>query len=199
MTTKGKTDKSKTSKRTVEVGKVYSCKVAGSYVPVRIDKPAGKGRYQGMCMTDGKPVKVCAGDIRGDGQTCKDWHVSRQPAAKETAVQTTEAAESQKASPVDDKKNRQSKADKPAQSKPNATKSDRKPSGLDAAAQVLAEVGEPLDTKTMGERMLAKGLWKTSGKTPAATIYAAIIREIATKGSASRFRKTERGKFTLAK
>jgi len=72
-------------------------------------------------------------------------------------------------------------------------------SGLDAAAQVLAEAGEPLNTKTMVERMLAKGLWKTSGKTPAATIYAAIIRECAVKGDKSRFRKTERGKFELVK
>ena len=64
---------------------------------------------------------------------------------------------------------------------------------------MLADAGEPLNTKTMVERMLAKGLWKTGGKTPAATIYAAIIREIAAKGSKSRFRKTDRGKFTLAK
>jgi hypothetical protein len=76
---------------------------------------------------------------------------------------------------------------------------DGKMSGLDAAAQVLAEAGEPLDAKTMVERMLEKGLWATSGKTPAATIYAAIIREIAKKGDASRFRKTDRGKFTVAK
>jgi len=190
MTTKGKMDKSKTSKRTVEVGKVYSCKLAGVYVPVRIDKSAGKGRYQGMSMTDGKPVKVHAKDIRGDGQTCKDWHISRQPAGKETAAQAIETAESQKAKP---------KADKPAQSKPKATKSERKPSGLDAAAAVLAEAGEPLNTKDMVARMLEVGLWKTKGKTPAATIYAAIIREIAVKGSASRFRKTERGKFELVK
>lgn len=47
--------------------------------------------------------------------------------------------------------------------------------------------------------MLAKGLWRTSRKTPAATIYAAIIREIATKASKARFRKVERGKFELAK
>jgi len=46
--------------------------------------------------------------------------------------------------------------------------------------------------------MLAKGLWHTNGKTPAATIYAAIIREIASKGNASRFRKVARGKFELA-
>lgn len=66
---------------------------------------------------------------------------------------------------------------------------------LDAAAQVLAEAGEPLNTKQIVERMLAKGLWKTGGKTPAATIYAAIIREIAAKGGEARFRKTSRGMF----
>ena len=42
---------------------------------------------------------------------------------------------------------------------------------------------------------LAKGLWQTSGKTPAATLYAAIIREIANKGDKARFRKTDRGLF----
>ena len=76
---------------------------------------------------------------------------------------------------------------------------ERKAGGLDAAAQVLADAGEPLNTKDMVDRMLAKGLWSTGGKTPAATIYAAILRECATKGDQSRFRKTERGKFELAK
>ncbi len=75
----------------------------------------------------------------------------------------------------------------------------KRPSGLDAAAKVLAEAGGPLNAKEMVERMLAKGLWQTNGKTPHATIYAAIIRHIATKGDASRFRKVERGKFELAK
>ena len=50
----------------------------------------------------------------------------------------------------------------------------------------------------MVEKMLSSGLWKTNGKTPAATIYAAIVREISTKGTASRFRKTDRGLFTVA-
>jgi len=206
MTSKGKTDKSKTSKRTVEVGKVYSCKTGGSYVPVRIDKSVGKGRYQGMSMTDGKPVKVSAGDIRGDGQSCKDWHLAHQKATGDDGRKEDQAALESAAkvaskilgTPVGVLPPHKGK-DKPAKSKPKATKSDRKPSGLDAAAQVLAEAGEPLDTKTMVERMLAEGLWKTGGKTPAATIYAAIIREIAVKGANARFRKTERGKFTLAK
>lgn len=75
----------------------------------------------------------------------------------------------------------------------------KRSSGLDAAAQVLAEAGEPLNCRQVVERMLAKGLWKTGGKTPAATIYSALLRHIQKNGSKSRFRKTERGKFDLAR
>lgn len=74
----------------------------------------------------------------------------------------------------------------------------RKPGGLDAAVQVLTEANEPLGCKEMVERMLAQGLWQTDGKTPEATIYAAIIREIAAKGESARFRKADRGRFALA-
>lgn len=69
---------------------------------------------------------------------------------------------------------------------------------LDAAAQVLASAKEPMGTKAMVEAMLAKGMWTTSGKTPHATLYAALIRDIAAKGRASRFRKTARGLFAAA-
>ena len=70
-------------------------------------------------------------------------------------------------------------------------------SGLDAAAKVLAEAGEPLRCKQIVETMLAKGYWTTNGKTPAATIYAAILREIQTKGKDARFKKTDRGLFSV--
>jgi hypothetical protein len=40
-----------------------------------------------------------------------------------------------------------------------------------------------------------KHQWKTGGKTPAATISAAILREITAKGNAARFKKTDRGLF----
>jgi len=75
----------------------------------------------------------------------------------------------------------------------------KRSSGLDAAVAVLAEAGEPLSTGEMVKRMLEKGLWSTGGKTPAATIYSAILREINVKGDQSRFRKTERCRFELAK
>ena len=74
----------------------------------------------------------------------------------------------------------------------------RKPSGLDLAALVLIESKEPLNAKTIAERAIASG-WKTNGKTPHATIYAAIIREIQNKGDASRFEKVDRGQFQLRK
>ncbi len=48
----------------------------------------------------------------------------------------------------------------------------------------------------MIEAMAAKKYWTSpGGKTPAATLYSAILREVNTKGNAARFRKTDRGKF----
>jgi hypothetical protein len=44
--------------------------------------------------------------------------------------------------------------------------------------------------------MAAKGYWTSpGGKTPAATLYSALLREIKVKGAQARFQKTERGKF----
>ena len=71
-------------------------------------------------------------------------------------------------------------------------------SGLDAAAQVLAAAGKPMTTQEMVKAMFDQGLWSSSGKTPAATIYSAIIREIAAKGAAARFVKVDRGRFAAA-
>ena len=75
----------------------------------------------------------------------------------------------------------------------------KRPSGLDAAVKVLSEASEPMSCQQIVERMFAAKLWQTSGKTPAATISAAITREIATKGEVSRFRKVAPGRFTLNK
>jgi len=74
-----------------------------------------------------------------------------------------------------------------------------KMSGLDAAAKILADSGKPMNCADIVEAARTKGLWSTGGKTPAATIYAAIIREIAAKKKEARFIKTERGMFITAK
>lgn len=65
-----------------------------------------------------------------------------------------------------------------------------------AAATVLADAGEPMRTKAIVEAAIERGLWKPGkGKTPHATLYAAMTREIATKGDTARFRKADRGLF----
>jgi hypothetical protein len=90
---------------------------------------------------------------------------------------------------------KQTKAKAPKVATAKAPKADGKMSGLDAAARVLAEAGQPMNAKQMVETMVAKGYWSSSGLTPWATIYASIIREIAAKGDKARFRKTARGMF----
>lgn len=87
---------------------------------------------------------------------------------------------------------------KPAKKPAAPTKADKPMSSLDAAARVLTEAKTPMNAQAMVEAMIAKGYWKTGGKTPQATIYAAIIREIAAKGAKARFKKTARGMFALA-
>lgn len=74
---------------------------------------------------------------------------------------------------------------------------DKPISGLDAAAKVLADAGQPMRARELVNTMIERGLWKSGGKTPWATIYAAMAREIAAKGKASRFRKTDRGLFAF--
>ena len=72
----------------------------------------------------------------------------------------------------------------------------KKLSALDAAAQVLADTGQPMGCKELIESMAQKGYWSSpGGKTPASTLYSGITKEIATKGKESRFKKTDRGRF----
>jgi hypothetical protein len=70
---------------------------------------------------------------------------------------------------------------------------------VDAAILVLHEAGnKPMNVKAIIEAILAKELWSTNGKTPAATLYSSILREIQKKGSEARFKKVDRGQFALA-
>jgi hypothetical protein len=91
---------------------------------------------------------------------------------------------------------------KPAKTKttkPAKTATEKKLSAIDAAAKVLGESKEPMNCGEMIEAMAAQGLWTSpGGKTPAATLYSAILREINVKGKESRFTKTERGRFAAA-
>jgi hypothetical protein len=75
----------------------------------------------------------------------------------------------------------------------------RKPSLMDHAIAVLKKHGTAMNCSEIIKEVLAAGEWKSDGKTPAATLYSAVIREIADRGKDSRFKKVERGQFALAK
>ncbi|MCO6454831.1 MAG: winged helix-turn-helix domain-containing protein [Pirellulaceae bacterium] len=104
------------------------------------------------------------------------------------------ATKSAKAAPA-----KKAGASKPAAKKAKATNGEGKTkrvSAIDAAAQLLAASKEPMGCKELIEAMAAKGLWTSpGGKTPHATLYSAILREINVKGKDARFTKTDRGRF----
>jgi hypothetical protein len=94
------------------------------------------------------------------------------------------------------KRQTKSKSPQPAKA---AAKTTGKLSALDAAARVLEEKKEPMSCPELIEAMAAKGYWKSpGGKTPSATLYSALKREITIKNDKSRFRQSGPGKFTLA-
>ena len=94
-----------------------------------------------------------------------------------------------------------SKSPKKAKSKKTkeAGADNKKLSALDAAAKVLAETGQAMTCAALIEAMAAKGYWTSpGGKTPSATLYSAILKELKTKGANARFKKTGRGLFARA-
>jgi hypothetical protein len=98
------------------------------------------------------------------------------------------------------KKSKPAKAEKGRPPETLSSKaSPKKLSALDAAARVLQETKQAMNCKDLIESMANMGYWNSpAGKTPHSTLYAAILREIGVKGKEARFKKTERGKFTLA-
>jgi hypothetical protein len=82
--------------------------------------------------------------------------------------------------------------------RPNQPVEHKPLSAVEAAAKVLAESGQAMSCKELIAAMAAKGYWSSPrGRTPAATLYSALLRELQTKGEQARFIKTQRGKFSL--
>jgi len=93
------------------------------------------------------------------------------------------------------KKKAPAKPGAPLPAEPGAA-SDKKLSALAAAARVLEEAGQPMSCPELIAQMAAKGYWSSpKGKTPSATLYAALAREIRLKGAAARFVQTGPGRF----
>ena len=158
---------------TLKIGRTYRVAVGRNWTPATITAKLPDGGWEARSVKSGKTLR-----IRSHG--CVEEIA---PAAK-TAKRAIKKA---KASPSCD-------TGKPA------AMSGKTMSLLDAAAQLLAGSKEPMSCQTMVNIALTQGLWapKREGKTPANTLYSAILREIKTKGDDSRFVKVERGKFELA-
>jgi hypothetical protein len=184
-------------KESVKLGSTYACKVSGEIQPVRLNATNPHGGWNGTNVRSGKAVRVKSSQrLRGlwpkktmpivadEGRGAADVGPKGEPATEAAKDATT-------ATSGDTGKRGAKKAKAPKEPKPE------RHSLLNLAAKVLTEAAAPLNCTEMVEKVLATGLWQTSGKTPAATLYSAILREITTKGDASRFRKAERGKFEI--
>jgi hypothetical protein len=176
-------------KNEVKVGGTYLAKVSDKVVPVRIDGENPHGGWDATNEATGKKVHIkSAQRLRGA------VHKSRPLAVVTAAKEAAPTADVGPTAKPDAKVAQEAKGKKPKAAKP---KGERKPGILTLAADVLKDAKAPMDCKTIIEKVLAKGVWQTKGKTPAATLYAAIIREIAAKGKEARFHKTDRGMFEL--
>ncbi len=127
---------------------------------------------------------------------------SATPTAQPSTQPAADASHAASATTGDTKPTKAAQQSKPAKQlrapKPAKEPKPRRTSALDAAAIVLASVNKPLRTVDLIAEMQSRGLWTSpGGKTPEATLYAAMIREINTKGELARFKKVDRGLFEV--
>ena len=162
----------------VKVGGIYTAKASDRLVSVRIDGAHSKQGWNAANTATGKRIHIkSAQRLRGP--------------AKLAAV--PKAVDAKPASVA-----------KPAGAKPGATKPAQSPgkpkrlSALDAAAQVLRKAAKPRASKLLIAAMAEQKLWTSpKGKTPHATLNAAMLSEIGSKGGKSRFKKVGRGPFAF--
>jgi HB1/ASXL restriction endonuclease-like protein with HTH domain len=153
---------------------------------------AGKPEHQQQPEPDAATPtgEAASTETATEGQAAAEATPEATPGAGTTPTAETAQAGEPATQPEAKKRGRAPKA--------KAETGPKKLSAIDAAAKVLAEAGEPMDCQTMIKTMAEKGYWTSpGGKTPAATLYSAILRELQTKGNDSRFKKTERGKFAI--
>jgi hypothetical protein len=210
----------------VKIGGVYIAKVTNRLVQVRIDSESKYGGWNATNLTSGKGIRVKSVQrLRGVADAGTGKRERKTKNGKEVAkVEATSQPVPTSLATVEDTANVQPQivcpncggtevdeegdcakclepkiVEQANNQKPSASKEPKKKrmGGLDAAAKVLEETGVPMNVKEITAVAFTKGYWKPAGRTPSATLAAALMREIAKKGVASRFRRSERGKFVL--
>ena len=172
-------------KNEVKIGGVYRAKVTDKVVSVRIDVENPSGGWDATNLDTNRKVRIkSAQRLRG-----------KVAAARRATSTPTSAVGAKKSA----KATGEAKGSKAATRAKSGDGKAKKVSCLDAAFKVLGESSDPMNCKEMIEAMTTKKYWASpGGKTPHATLYSDILREIQKKGDDARFRKAERGRFTLA-
>jgi hypothetical protein len=183
-------------KAEVKIGGKYYANVTGKKVEIQIDSEKPSGGWNATNLATGKKILVKSAQ-RLHGEVGKG----------KSATKTQSESQAQPPNEADPdivplKPKRSAKNAEGQEPKRSAKKTEgqepKRLSALAAAHKVLCEATEPLNVQQMIEAMTAKGYWTSpGGKTPHATLYSAILRELA-KGEASRFVKTDRGRFVAA-
>jgi hypothetical protein len=205
----------------VQIGATYQVSVTGKLAPVRIVRENPHGGWNGVNVDTKREVRIKSAqrlrkrldaaprarpsERRGVPPTTPD--VDAKVQAAEDAAETAQAAAQDApgaAKPTEASKDAGARAgratgDPGAKGGQPVAEGGKAMSLMDAAVNILSQgTGDPMRCKDIVDLAVKRGLWAPrTGKTPASTLYAAILREIVTKGEASRFVKTERGKFAL--
>jgi hypothetical protein len=186
---------SKMKKADVKIGGKYYANVSGSRCEIRIDAEKPRGGWDATNLATGKKIHVKSaqrlhgevGTRSGRAKVTSEGNVT----VVETEPSTVETIGGEVSTEVAVLK-------KPRKAKSESTDTgEKRLSCVAAALKVLGESSEPMNTQELITAMQTKGYWTSpGGKTPHATLYSAILRDLA-KGDDSKFVKTERGRFTL--
>jgi hypothetical protein len=175
----------------VKIGGEYQARIGKTPFPVRIVSEKASGGWSAINLNNDKKVFISLARLLQEIPAATETTVTTEGnlTVVEVPPATTETIDGTKPKPTRGRK-----------TKTDAENSEGKTSlsQLDAAAKVLGEATEPMTTKQMVEAMTTKGYWTSpGGKTPHATLYSAILRELQSKGETGRFIKTDRGHFKL--
>jgi hypothetical protein len=186
-------------KAEVKIGGKYYANVSGNRCEIQIDAEKPRGGWDATNLATGKKIHIKSaqrlqgevGTRRGRAKVTTEGNVT--VVENEPATVETIGGEPSTAVAVL-KKPRKAKV---ANDQNAADAGEKKLSCVAAALKVLSEAIEPMNAQEMVTAMTEAGYWTSpGGKTPHATLYSAILREL-TKGDDSRFVKTERGRFTI--
>ena len=191
-------------KADVKVGGRYYANVSGKRVEVRIEAEKSNGGWDATNLATGKKVHIKSaqrlqGEVGRSGKTTKSTVArhggcghQRMPAGRRPRVDRsrwrTVLLQVQRAGARQGER-QEGQAERLSEGK----EAQRARRGGQGARRSHGTAQCQADDRGDGSD---KGYWKSpGGKTPHATLYSAILREIDAKGDAARFRKTDRGKF----